>query len=221
MSITKELNKLRGMSGYGLVLLSLVNFILTPLYTNLFSIPHVVISVFNYTLIIFASVVICQGRKLSRIYIAMCFIVLLVAWLDICWPNSSVLELTKLVSLLMLFSALCVLLLHHLIKLGSSNVQGILGAISGFIFIGLIGGIIFEIIGYFDQEAFSGIIGGESFGYTYFSFSSITTVGFGDIVPVSSVARSLTIFMSILGQFYLTVVVALFVGRYLSEQMKN
>ena len=148
-------------------------------------------------------------------------IVLVIVWLGISFPNTQAIELTRLVGLLTLFITLCALLLRNLIQLKSSNLQGILGAISGFIFLGLIGGLIFETIGYFNSAAFDGISHQNTYSYIYFSFSSITTVGFGDIVPVSAVARSLTIIMSILGQFYLTVVVALFVGRYLSEQLKN
>ncbi len=207
--------------GYGLVLLSLVNFILTPLYISLFGIPHIVISVINYTLIIISSVSICKGKRISLVYYVLGFIVLLITWLDICVPGTKLLELTKLLGLFTLFTVLFIMLLRNLIQMKSSRVQGILGAVSGFIFLGLIGAIIFEAIGYYNNEAFMGIDQNNTFSYTYFSFSSITTVGFGDIVPVTSVARSLTILMSILGQFYLAVVVALFVGRYLSEQIKK
>lgn len=49
--------------------------------------------------------------------------------------------------------------------------------------------------------------------FQYFSTVTTTTVGFGDIVPVSPVARLLTGLQAIMGQLYLAVVVAVLVGR--------
>lgn len=46
----------------------------------------------------------------------------------------------------------------------------------------------------------------------YFSFATLTTVGYGDIVPVSPAARALASLEAICGQFYLAVLVAGLVG---------
>jgi voltage-gated potassium channel Kch len=49
--------------------------------------------------------------------------------------------------------------------------------------------------------------------FQYFSTVTLTTVGFGDIVPVTRFARLLTGFEAIVGQFYVAVVIAALVGR--------
>ncbi len=49
----------------------------------------------------------------------------------------------------------------------------------------------------------------------YFSFVTMTTLGYGDIIPVSTAARSLSILQAIFGQFYLTVLVAWLVGLHI------
>jgi voltage-gated potassium channel Kch len=49
--------------------------------------------------------------------------------------------------------------------------------------------------------------------FQYFSTVTLTTVGFGDIVPVTSLARLLTGVEAIVGQFYVAVVIAALVGR--------
>ncbi len=51
----------------------------------------------------------------------------------------------------------------------------------------------------------------------YFSFTSLTTLGYGDITPVSWMARNLTIIETTIGQIYLTVLVARLVGLYLAR----
>jgi hypothetical protein len=52
---------------------------------------------------------------------------------------------------------------------------------------------------------------------TYFSLVTLATVGYGDILPATNTARMLAMFQAVAGQFYIAVVVALFVGMYLSQ----
>jgi hypothetical protein len=48
--------------------------------------------------------------------------------------------------------------------------------------------------------------------WVYFSFVTLTTVGFGDITPIAPVARSVVILEALLGQFFVAVLVARLVG---------
>lgn len=52
---------------------------------------------------------------------------------------------------------------------------------------------------------------------TYFSLVTLATVGYGDVLPATHTARMLAMFQAVIGQFYLAVVVALFVGIYSSQ----
>lgn len=52
----------------------------------------------------------------------------------------------------------------------------------------------------------------------YFSLVTLATVGYGDILPTTHAARMLATFQAVVGQFYLAVVVALFVGMYSSQR---
>jgi voltage-gated potassium channel Kch len=51
----------------------------------------------------------------------------------------------------------------------------------------------------------------------YFSFSTLTTVGYGDIVPRSNAARTLAELEAITGQIYLAVLVARLVGLHIVD----
>jgi voltage-gated potassium channel len=95
--------------------------------------------------------------------------------------------------------------------------DSILGAVCGYIFLG-----VGWAVGYAIVETFSP--GSFSFGPTivtpgkhppmlpqvliYYSFITLTTVGYGDITPASPAARSLAWMEAITGQFYLAVIVA-------------
>jgi Ion channel len=55
----------------------------------------------------------------------------------------------------------------------------------------------------------------------YFSFSTVTTTGFGDIVPVNSFARSLANLEAVLGQLYLATTVARLVTLQLEDRRRG
>lgn len=112
----------------------------------------------------------------------------------------------------------------------SSNVNSIilLNAINSYLLIGIIGSFLFisidvVYVNYFDlQHAinFSNIAEPLFHDYIYFSFVTLTTLGFGDITPSIPIAKSLTMVLSLTGQLYLTILVAMLVGKY-SSQMKK
>jgi len=54
----------------------------------------------------------------------------------------------------------------------------------------------------------------------YFSYVTLTTLGYGDIGPVGSGARSLVITQAVVGQLYLVVLVASLVGLFLNQRGK-
>ena len=49
----------------------------------------------------------------------------------------------------------------------------------------------------------------------YFSFTTLTTVGYGDIVPHSPAARTMAILEAVMGQFYLVALVGRLVGLHI------
>ncbi|MEM6688228.1 MAG: potassium channel family protein [Planctomycetota bacterium] len=51
----------------------------------------------------------------------------------------------------------------------------------------------------------------------YFSFITLTTVGYGDVVPTSSVTRMLAAYEAIIGQAFMAIIVGLLVGKRLSR----
>ena len=52
----------------------------------------------------------------------------------------------------------------------------------------------------------------------YYSFSTISTLGMGDITPVSSFARSLTILECVIGPLYMAILLARLVSMYGREK---
>jgi hypothetical protein len=63
------------------------------------------------------------------------------------------------------------------------------------------------------DDAFKGLTSLDSSNLLYFSFITQATVGYGDITPVSDLARALAVVQSLVGQLYLVTVVALVVSN--------
>ena len=135
-------------------------------------------------------------------------------------------EYLTLVSYIISILFLTLILTKIVIRISSSQRVGLLEfveAINVYFLMGVIGSVLFRIVHFFAPgESFN--IPGETIEPTidliYFSFVTISTLGYGDITPIDPFAKSLAIFLSIAGQLYLTMIIAVLVGKYLSEKQK-
>ena len=98
----------------------------------------------------------------------------------------------------------------------------IVGAAIVYLFMALAWSFIFGVVellhpGSFSMPEIEGISTSRSF--LYYSFVTLTTLGYGDITPVTSLARSLCILEAVIGQLYLVVQVAWLVGVHVSQSM--
>jgi voltage-gated potassium channel len=105
---------------------------------------------------------------------------------------------------------------------GSVDLNKIVGAACIFLLLGLIWAILYMAIAEVIPEAFNGLASThwyETFpDLVYFSFVSLTTLGYGDIGPVAPLARFLAFMEAIVGQFYVAIIVASLVGIRISNQ---
>lgn len=102
----------------------------------------------------------------------------------------------------------------------------IYGALCAYLFLGLAFAYLFSFVFGVQPEAFHGLerIAGytelEMGAFIYFSFVTLTTLEFGDITPASSSVGALVYMEAILGQIYLTVLVARLVGLYIAQSVE-
>ncbi|MEM9091489.1 MAG: potassium channel family protein [Cyanobacteria bacterium P01_F01_bin.53] len=94
------------------------------------------------------------------------------------------------------------------------------GGISVYLLLGFVWALLYGIVSTLEPDAFSPPLfefGEDSYlKALHFSFTTLTTLGYGDIVPVSDVALVLTNLEAIIGQMYVTIFIATLVGGYLS-----
>ena len=98
------------------------------------------------------------------------------------------------------------------------------GAVAVYLLVGLLWALIYGIISATDPGAFKGI---ESFDlgesgaqqdFIYFSFVTLTTLGYGDMSPVAPAAKTLAWFEAVFGQLYLGVTIARLVSLEIAHK---
>jgi len=92
-------------------------------------------------------------------------------------------------------------------------------AISIYLLIGIGWAGIYTIVEGVSPGSFSGT--SASGDLLYFSFVSLTTVGYGDVLPLSVLGKRLAVFESAMGSIYMAVIIAMIVGRYMSMQLEQ
>lgn len=103
----------------------------------------------------------------------------------------------------------------------SKNV--ILGLISGYVSLGLIGFFICISVEIASPNSFHGISTGETYPdllterLMYYSYVTLLTIGYGDIKPASPLAQKTAILIGLMGQLYLVIITATIVGRYITQ----
>lgn len=98
----------------------------------------------------------------------------------------------------------------------------LVGAICVYLLLGVIWAMFYTLVNIISPGSFAGFSPTEGLGWDsewlYFSFVTMTTLGYGDILPVSASARGLAYMQAVVGQFYIAVLVAGLVGAYVAKK---
>ena len=143
---------------------------------------------------------------------------LVVRWAS--WPFPAAdLAVWREVSTLATLVPLCVVILMLVVRRGPVTRQRIEGAVAVYVLLGLTWAQAYELLALLHPGAFGGAVGGPaSPAWIYYSFVTLTTMGYGDITPVHPLARSLAILEALTGQLYLAILVARLVSLELHSR---
>ena len=114
------------------------------------------------------------------------------------------------------------LILSHVLKAERVSREKIFGALSVYLLLGVIWAFLFLFVDFLSPGSFrygqdESLTGVEM---VYYSFVTLTTLGYGDIVPISPSARALATLEAVTGQLFLTVLVARLVGLHITHSSR-
>ena len=109
-------------------------------------------------------------------------------------------------------------LLKFVLRAKEVDANVVFACISGYLVLGIVGAPLCAMINLSIDHAFHLPDHSDFYDFIYFSFVTLTTVGYGDITPVHPFSKAISLVISIAGQLYLTFLVAIIVGKYLMYQ---
>ncbi len=143
-------------------------------------------------------------------------------WMQYFYPNKEILAIGMIAGALFVGLVIASILVFAL-KSEEVNREVIYAAILLYLLAALLWAFVYTFLELIEPASFN-IDLNQSQDYMlvfqYFSFVTITTLGYGDISPVTEVARAFAILEAVVGQLYLVVVVAWLVGMYVSKKSK-
>jgi hypothetical protein len=120
------------------------------------------------------------------------------------------------------------LILSQALREGPTTYHRITGAVAAYLLIGIIWSLAYYLVTLWIPEAFS-VLGSFAPGgreslqsqLFYFSFVTLTTIGYGDIVAVHPIARMLVILEGVVGQLFPAILIARLVSLQVQSKQKT
>ena len=185
---------------------------------------RIILSSFISLVLLLAVYTVNRRNKLFKYLIALLVITLILFWMEI----FKIVSFPRLVSRV-LMAVYILMLVYAFTKYVYSakrvDSRLISAALCLYLMIGTMWGVIFNIVELISPGSFKGALLSTSAAYTdplqefqYLSFVTLTTLGYGDILPQTQGAAALCQAEAIIGQFYMTVLVARLVGIQVSQK---
>ena len=106
-------------------------------------------------------------------------------------------------------------IVRHLILRRDIDTETLLGAVSAYLLIGMFFAFAYQAAGEFGSVPFFGTAGHGSLSQDlFFSFVTMTTVGYGNLVPAANPGQSLAVLEALIGQLFLVVAVGKIISSY-------
>ena len=133
--------------------------------------------------------------------------------------ESPSLILVKNTFMILFFAYTVVIILSHIFREKEVTTDLIMGAACVYFFIGLMWAFVFSVLESLQPGSFA-IGEGLTTGivnFVYYSFVTQTTLGYGDVTPITTPARSLSLLEAVIGQLYVAVLIARLVGIHIAQ----
>jgi hypothetical protein len=206
-------------------------FLLLMVFFTIFLIPlfpvsaHRILYNLSFTAIFFVAIFSVQTKR--RFIVWGAILATITEWMAAYLDMFYLLEISFLVNVIF-FAVIVGKMIYEIARTSEVNVRVIIEALNCYLLIGFIFSLLVTFVMISDPDAynfswvFSTNIDDVSHisEILYYTFVTFTTLGYGDVVPQTPVARSLAILISITGQIYIAIIIAMLVGKFASTQNK-
>ncbi|MCU0354947.1 MAG: potassium channel family protein [Cytophagales bacterium] len=146
-------------------------------------------------------------------------VALVCAWLHVVYPEKHGIQNINLVAFSIFLLIHTLVLLNRVVYAKQVNRATVLSCVNVYIFIGFLGACVACLIE-LDMPGSYNIATKnqtpEFYQFLYYSFVTLGTLGYGDVLPQNAFSQSLAIVLILVGQFYMAIIMALIIGKYLN-----
>ena len=199
------------------------------LFTLLFVIPffpqHIHKLLYNllFTLVFISAVFSMETEQTRILYYAI--LATITEWISYLLDFDIIHSVSKLINVVF-FIFIVIRLIVQIEKAKEVTADVIVESINGYLLLGLAYSILIATIEIIEPASFSFGLSKMQVMYTisdfsdyaYYTFVTYSTLGYGDIVPKLPFAKALVILITISGQLYLTILIAMLVGKFLGKK---
>ena len=205
-----------------LLICILLLFIFTPF---LVSAPHgtLILNLLAVSVLLTASYALSRRGHLFKIAIGLSLLSVVLTWSISLAPSQS-LRIAAHGSIVVLVAFFAVTMLKYALRAGRVNADRIYAAVCVYMLMGYAWAFGYSLLVQLQPDAFalsSPIVAGDGAGLVmqmrYFSFVTLTTMGYGDIVPRSDMARTMAVLEAVTGQLYLVALVGRLISLHIMQ----
>jgi len=137
-------------------------------------------------------------------------------------PGANIIFVSAILSRTVFEWFVVILILKKILQVKEITLDTIAGAVSAYLFIGAAFALTYLLVIAFNPAAL--LMGGQPISLDhvfvnllYFSFVTLTTLGYGDITPVDPLIRTVAYLEAAFGVLYMATIIASFVGIHISQ----
>ena len=225
MKPIKEISANFEQKGHSILLIALLTMLLVNPFLQQFDKLKWLLSIF-LILMLLAAVRTVANQARQYHFVLVLAVVAAIPHFGILMDPPAWLDTLRYLSMMLFLFWVCALLLRDIIlRSHTVTTELILGAINIYLMIGLAFAFMFGLIEHMQPGSFTGLgepmlVPGPVLPFIYFSFITLTTLGYGDITPLTSFGMTAAYTEAAFGQLYLAILVARLVGLYIARRGK-
>jgi len=180
-----------------------------------------IIFVITLSFLFIQSTIVANVRRSKKILLRVIVIsMILLIWLKPAGYDSVYVDLVKLGFIVAFFVFVMSFLIRFISKSTSVDVNVLIVSINIYLLAGIVGASLSLVLYYLYPDAynFPAYIDHPAFvHFLYYSFITMSTVGYGDITPRIAETQTLAYLLSIAGQLYVAIIIAFLIGKFLMQ----
>lgn len=205
---------------YYYLLVSIALFLIIPPFTYSFWFGNLLIYLLLSFVITSCILILFDHSRYSTYGIGLLIVSLVITWftLDPFLAENLLAELARGLLLLVLFIATALKVVRSIFKLKKINAKVLAASVGAYLLFGLAGAMLFGLVNLLYPESFNyNFHYGGGYDMMYYSFVTLSTLGYGDITPNTPQGQAAAIMVSVTGQLYLAILMAMLVGKFLKD----